>query len=145
MVMLKDNHIWATGSITQAVQTAKRGAGFALKTTIPYYDLSSIIVEIMNDTTHHVNGIVVISYSQGISMNQSSMLSNHDDDLVHLNSYILKIDSFITKDCSALHRSRLLGERRIDTKQINRDKSLSVVGGIVADSRIIKFLLFMVE
>ncbi len=31
MVMLKDNHIWATGSITNAVQKAKEVAGFAMK------------------------------------------------------------------------------------------------------------------
>jgi nicotinate-nucleotide pyrophosphorylase (carboxylating) len=31
MVMLKDNHIWSTGSITKAVQKAKRVAGFATK------------------------------------------------------------------------------------------------------------------
>lgn len=31
MVMLKDNHIWATGSITNAVKRAKEAAGFAMK------------------------------------------------------------------------------------------------------------------
>ncbi|PRP74082.1 putative nicotinate-nucleotide pyrophosphorylase [Planoprotostelium fungivorum] len=31
MIMLKDNHVWSTGSITKAVQKAKRGGGFALK------------------------------------------------------------------------------------------------------------------
>lgn len=31
MVMLKDNHIWAAGSITQAVQLAKKAAGFSQK------------------------------------------------------------------------------------------------------------------
>jgi hypothetical protein len=31
MVMLKDNHIWATGSITNAVKRAKAAAGFAMK------------------------------------------------------------------------------------------------------------------
>ncbi|WWC86056.1 nicotinate-nucleotide diphosphorylase (carboxylating) [Kwoniella dendrophila CBS 6074] len=30
MVMLKDNHIWATGSITSAVQAVRRVAGFSL-------------------------------------------------------------------------------------------------------------------
>ncbi|WWC58391.1 nicotinate-nucleotide diphosphorylase (carboxylating) [Kwoniella dejecticola CBS 10117] len=30
MVMLKDNHIWATGSITSAVQSVRRVAGFSL-------------------------------------------------------------------------------------------------------------------
>ncbi|WWC66592.1 nicotinate-nucleotide diphosphorylase (carboxylating) [Kwoniella pini CBS 10737] len=30
MVMLKDNHIWATGSITSAVKSVKRVAGFSL-------------------------------------------------------------------------------------------------------------------
>ncbi|AAW42323.1 hypothetical protein CNBC3210 [Cryptococcus deneoformans B-3501A] len=30
MVMLKDNHIWATGSITSAIQTVRRVAGFSL-------------------------------------------------------------------------------------------------------------------
>lgn len=29
--MLKDNHIWATGSITNAVHRAKEAAGFAMK------------------------------------------------------------------------------------------------------------------
>lgn len=31
MTMLKDNHIWSAGSITQAVQLAKRAAGFSSK------------------------------------------------------------------------------------------------------------------
>jgi len=31
MVMLKDNHIWSQGSITQAVTTAKDMAGFSVK------------------------------------------------------------------------------------------------------------------
>jgi nicotinate-nucleotide pyrophosphorylase (carboxylating) len=31
MVMLKDNHIWAHGSITKAVQSARSVAGFSLK------------------------------------------------------------------------------------------------------------------
>ncbi|KAI8924167.1 nicotinate-nucleotide pyrophosphorylase-like protein [Entophlyctis helioformis] len=31
MIMLKDNHIWATGSITKAVQQARKTGGFALK------------------------------------------------------------------------------------------------------------------
>jgi len=30
MVMLKDNHIWATGSITSAIQSVRRVAGFSL-------------------------------------------------------------------------------------------------------------------
>lgn len=31
MVMLKDNHIWSTGSITSAVQRARSAAGFSMK------------------------------------------------------------------------------------------------------------------
>merc|ERR1712238_204471 len=31
MVMLKDNHIWAAGSITDAVQLARKAAGFSQK------------------------------------------------------------------------------------------------------------------
>ncbi|KAI9207782.1 Quinolinate phosphoribosyl transferase [Polychytrium aggregatum] len=31
MIMLKDNHIWATGSITKAVESARSVGGFALK------------------------------------------------------------------------------------------------------------------
>lgn len=31
MVMLKDNHVWATGSITKAVQNAREVCGFAVK------------------------------------------------------------------------------------------------------------------
>jgi nicotinate-nucleotide pyrophosphorylase (carboxylating) len=31
MIMLKDNHIWASGSITTAVKNAKAVGGFALK------------------------------------------------------------------------------------------------------------------
>ncbi|KAI1488046.1 Quinolinate phosphoribosyl transferase [Biscogniauxia mediterranea] len=31
MIMLKDNHVWSRGSITEAVQTAKMVAGFSLK------------------------------------------------------------------------------------------------------------------
>jgi nicotinate-nucleotide pyrophosphorylase (carboxylating) len=31
MIMLKDNHVWSTGSITKAVEAAKRVGGFAVK------------------------------------------------------------------------------------------------------------------
>ncbi|KAI3623861.1 BNA6 [Malassezia furfur] len=31
MVMLKDNHVWSTGSITNAVEAARRAAGFSLR------------------------------------------------------------------------------------------------------------------
>lgn len=31
MVMLKDNHIWSLGSITKAVESARKGCGFAVK------------------------------------------------------------------------------------------------------------------
>src|SRR5690606_37024463 len=31
MIMLKDNHVWSTGSITAAVQKAKLAGGFSLK------------------------------------------------------------------------------------------------------------------
>ena len=31
MVMLKDNHIWSVGSITEAVKRARRGCGFSSK------------------------------------------------------------------------------------------------------------------
>jgi nicotinate-nucleotide pyrophosphorylase (carboxylating) len=31
MIMLKDNHIWSQGSITQAVQLARKVGGFSLK------------------------------------------------------------------------------------------------------------------
>lgn len=34
MVMLKDNHVWSTGSITAAVAAAKRVAGFAVKVEV---------------------------------------------------------------------------------------------------------------
>lgn len=34
MVMLKDNHIWASGSITQAIKDCRRAAGFSLLITI---------------------------------------------------------------------------------------------------------------
>lgn len=34
MVMLKDNHVWSTGSITAAVRKAKRAAGFSTKVEV---------------------------------------------------------------------------------------------------------------
>jgi nicotinate-nucleotide pyrophosphorylase (carboxylating) len=34
MTMLKDNHIWARGSITEAVKAAKAAGGFALKVEV---------------------------------------------------------------------------------------------------------------
>jgi nicotinate-nucleotide pyrophosphorylase (carboxylating) len=34
MIMLKDNHIWARGSITEAVKAAKAVGGFALKVEV---------------------------------------------------------------------------------------------------------------
>lgn len=37
MVMLKDNHIWSTGSITTAVKKARLAAGFSTKIEVPFY------------------------------------------------------------------------------------------------------------
>ena len=34
MTMLKDNHIWANGSITKAVKAAKAAGGFAIKVEV---------------------------------------------------------------------------------------------------------------
>lgn len=34
MIMLKDNHVWSTGSITQAVKAAKKVGGFAVKVEV---------------------------------------------------------------------------------------------------------------
>ncbi|KAK8865825.1 nicotinate-nucleotide diphosphorylase (carboxylating) [Kwoniella newhampshirensis] len=38
MVMLKDNHVWATGSITAAVKTVRRVAGFSLLVNVECQD-----------------------------------------------------------------------------------------------------------
>ncbi|GMG40397.1 unnamed protein product [Ambrosiozyma monospora] len=38
MIMLKDNHIWATGSITQAVKNAKNVIGFSTKIEVEVQD-----------------------------------------------------------------------------------------------------------
>ncbi|KAG1446188.1 hypothetical protein G6F56_009655 [Rhizopus delemar] len=38
MVMLKDNHIWSTGSITKAVQKARLASGFSLKIEVECQD-----------------------------------------------------------------------------------------------------------
>ncbi|WVQ85342.1 nicotinate-nucleotide diphosphorylase (carboxylating) [Cryptococcus sp. DSM 104549] len=40
MVMLKDNHIWATGSITSAVETVRRVAGFSLLVNVECQDFA---------------------------------------------------------------------------------------------------------
>ncbi|CAD6580218.1 MAG: hypothetical protein TREMPRED_002692 [Tremellales sp. Tagirdzhanova-0007] len=40
MVMLKDNHIWATGSITSAIQTVRRVAGFSLLVNVECQNLA---------------------------------------------------------------------------------------------------------
>ena len=41
MVMLKDNHIWAAGSITAAVEKARSGCGFSSKIEVEVSSLSS--------------------------------------------------------------------------------------------------------
>ena len=43
MVMLKDNHIWAAGSIADAVQLARKAAGFSQKIEVECRDLSEAI------------------------------------------------------------------------------------------------------
>ena len=40
MVMLKDHHVWAAGSITTAVKTAKKAAGFSSKIEVEARDLN---------------------------------------------------------------------------------------------------------
>ncbi|KAK4688044.1 nicotinate-nucleotide pyrophosphorylase (carboxylating), partial [Tremellales sp. Uapishka_1] len=40
MVMLKDNHIWATGSITSAIQSVRRVAGFSLLVNVECQDFA---------------------------------------------------------------------------------------------------------
>ena len=43
MVMLKDNHVWAAGSITTAVTTAKRAAGFSAKIEVECRDVGEAL------------------------------------------------------------------------------------------------------
>ena len=43
MVMLKDNHIWSAGSITQAVKNAKKAAGFSQKIEVECQSLEEAI------------------------------------------------------------------------------------------------------
>ncbi|KGK32702.1 hypothetical protein JL09_g6682, partial [Pichia kudriavzevii] len=43
MIMLKDNHIWSTGSITNAIKNAKRVGGFAIKVEIEVQSLEEAI------------------------------------------------------------------------------------------------------
>lgn len=43
MVMLKDNHIWATGSITGAVTKAKTAAGFSMKIEVECQSLEEAV------------------------------------------------------------------------------------------------------
>ncbi|KAF1326727.1 Nicotinate-nucleotide diphosphorylase, partial [Globisporangium splendens] len=43
MVMLKDNHVWAAGSITGAVQKAQRAAGFSMKIEVECRSLDEAV------------------------------------------------------------------------------------------------------
>ncbi|XP_042327638.1 nicotinate-nucleotide pyrophosphorylase [carboxylating] isoform X1 [Sceloporus undulatus] len=43
LIMLKDNHVWASGSITQAVQSARRVGGFALKVEVECRSLEEAV------------------------------------------------------------------------------------------------------
>lgn len=43
MIMLKDNHVWSTGSITKAVQSARSVGGFALKIEVEVRSLEEAI------------------------------------------------------------------------------------------------------
>ncbi|KAL8176604.1 UNVERIFIED_CONTAM: hypothetical protein K2H54_036885 [Gekko kuhli] len=43
LIMLKDNHVWASGSITQAIQNARRVGGFALKIEVECRSLEEAV------------------------------------------------------------------------------------------------------
>jgi nicotinate-nucleotide pyrophosphorylase (carboxylating) len=43
MIMLKDNHIWSTGSITNAVHVARQAAGFSLKIEVECQSLEDAL------------------------------------------------------------------------------------------------------
>ncbi|XP_048373561.1 nicotinate-nucleotide pyrophosphorylase [carboxylating] isoform X1 [Sphaerodactylus townsendi] len=43
LIMLKDNHVWASGSITQAVQKARRVGGFTLKIEVECRSLEEAV------------------------------------------------------------------------------------------------------
>ena len=43
MVMLKDNHIWSAGSITEAVKLARRAAGFSQKIEVECQNLEEAL------------------------------------------------------------------------------------------------------
>ena len=43
MIMLKDNHIWSTGSITNAINNARKVGGFSIKIEIEVRDLNEAI------------------------------------------------------------------------------------------------------
>lgn len=43
MIMLKDNHIWSTGSISSAVETARKAAGFSVRIDVEVSSLKDAI------------------------------------------------------------------------------------------------------
>jgi nicotinate-nucleotide pyrophosphorylase (carboxylating) len=51
MVMLKDNHIWSAGSITEAVKRARLAAGFSTKIEVRNDSYSFTYVSYMHPST----------------------------------------------------------------------------------------------
>jgi hypothetical protein len=49
MVMLKDNHIWSAGSITNAVQLAKKAAGFSSKIEVKTIEMQCAHIKLIGD------------------------------------------------------------------------------------------------
>jgi nicotinate-nucleotide pyrophosphorylase len=56
MVMLKDNHVWAAGSITNAVHKAKRATGFSMKIEVEARKLEEAVEAVRHGSGSGVDG-----------------------------------------------------------------------------------------
>lgn len=124
MVMLKDNHIWSTGSVTSAVQAARSVCGFSLKIDVEVQSFAEAVEAIQA-------GADVIMLD---NMDGETLIGNAKrlkDEYAHTHKFLLESSGGIDidnvqqgghVDNGKLHRCaqafRLLSERGTDTKVV---------------------------
>jgi nicotinate-nucleotide pyrophosphorylase (carboxylating) len=91
MIMLKDNHIWSTGSITNAIKNAKKVGGFSIKVEIE--------VQSYNEAVEAINAggdIIMLDNFQGLELQK--VAKKLKQEFEGKKKFLLECSGGLTKD-----------------------------------------------
>lgn len=91
MIMLKDNHIWSTGSITNAIKNAKKVGGFAIKVEIEVqsFEEAAEAIEAGGD-------IIMLDNFKGVEL--QSVAKNLKQQFLGKRQFLLECSGGLTRD-----------------------------------------------